>query len=165
MDGDVFDTYLFMDEVEKRPAIWDMASTEYSNKASKRRAWEETMLIFSDSGDRDDLQYLLRLDEPNIPDIFFYDAAFFGTKPINTQLLPQHECNAFRVETAAMCTVTVISTRSKRASNALHLNLALILQKKRCNKNSLKICKEVKQNSSSKKKKIILKLLFVEKPA
>jgi hypothetical protein len=23
MDGDVFDTDLFMDEVEKRPAIWD----------------------------------------------------------------------------------------------------------------------------------------------
>jgi hypothetical protein len=31
MDGDVLDTELFIDEVEKRPAIWDMASTEYSN--------------------------------------------------------------------------------------------------------------------------------------
>jgi hypothetical protein len=54
MDGDVFDTDLFIDEVEKRPAIWDMASTEYSNKVSKRRAWEEIVLIFSDSGDGDD---------------------------------------------------------------------------------------------------------------
>jgi hypothetical protein len=59
MDGDVFDTDLFIDEVEKRPAIWDMASTEYSNKVSKRRAWEEIVLIFSDSGDGDDNKKIL----------------------------------------------------------------------------------------------------------
>jgi hypothetical protein len=56
MDGD---TDLFIDEVEKRPAIWDMASTEYSNKASKRRAWEAIVLIFSDSGDGDDKKKIL----------------------------------------------------------------------------------------------------------
>jgi hypothetical protein len=59
MDGDVFDMDLFIDEVEKRPTIWVMASTEYSNKVSKRRAWEEIVLIFSDSGDGDDKKKIL----------------------------------------------------------------------------------------------------------
>jgi hypothetical protein len=62
MDGDVFDTDLFIDEIERRPAIWDMASTEYSNKVSKRRTWEEIVLIFCDSGDEDD----------NIGYVYFY---------------------------------------------------------------------------------------------
>jgi hypothetical protein len=59
MDGDVFDTDLFIDEIEKRPAIWDMASSEYSNKLSKRRAWEEIVLIFiSDAGDAEEKNIL-----------------------------------------------------------------------------------------------------------
>jgi hypothetical protein len=54
MDGDEFDTDLFSDEIETRPAIWDMASSDYSNKLSKKRAWEEFVLIFSDSGDAEE---------------------------------------------------------------------------------------------------------------
>ena len=46
-----FDIDLFIDEVEKSPAIWNMSSTEYSNKLSKRRAWEDILLIFCDSRD------------------------------------------------------------------------------------------------------------------
>nr|CAI5829759.1 unnamed protein product [Callosobruchus analis] len=45
MDDD-FGTDLFIDEVEKRPAIYNMNSKEYSNKILKKRAWEQLVLIF-----------------------------------------------------------------------------------------------------------------------
>lgn len=54
MEEASFDTELFIDEVEKRPAIWDMTSREYSNKISKRRAWEELSVIFCAADDNDD---------------------------------------------------------------------------------------------------------------
>nr|CAH7768095.1 unnamed protein product [Callosobruchus chinensis] len=37
MERDNFDTELFIDEVEKRVAIWDMESSDYSNRLIKRR--------------------------------------------------------------------------------------------------------------------------------
>lgn len=49
-----FDTELFIDEIEKRPAIWYMTSGEYANKISKRRAWEEISIIFC----KDDLMMI-----------------------------------------------------------------------------------------------------------
>lgn len=52
MDSKEFDTDLFIDEIEKRPPIWNMTSSEYSNKISKRKAWEEIVLIFSDTEER-----------------------------------------------------------------------------------------------------------------
>lgn len=54
MDSEEFDTNLFIDEIEKRPPIWDMKSSEYSNKISKRKAWEEIVLIFSDPSDTEE---------------------------------------------------------------------------------------------------------------
>lgn len=36
MERDNFDPELFIDEVEKRPAIWDMESSEYSNRNLKK---------------------------------------------------------------------------------------------------------------------------------
>lgn len=43
---DRFDTELFIDEVEKRPAIWDIQCDDYSNKIIKNRAWQELVEIF-----------------------------------------------------------------------------------------------------------------------
>ena len=54
MDTEEFNTDLFIDEIEKRPPIWDMTSSEYSNKISKRKAWEEIVLIFSDPSDTEE---------------------------------------------------------------------------------------------------------------
>lgn len=48
------DTKFFIDEIEKRPAIWDMTSHEYSNLNLKRRAWEELSIIFCEADDNDD---------------------------------------------------------------------------------------------------------------
>jgi len=46
------ETDLFISEIEKRPAIWDMKSIEYSNKTLKRNAWEELVLLFSNIEDK-----------------------------------------------------------------------------------------------------------------
>lgn len=48
------ETDLLISEVEKRPAIWDMTSSEYSNRTLKRKAWEELVLVFSDVEDTED---------------------------------------------------------------------------------------------------------------
>lgn len=42
-----FNIEFFIDEIEKRPSIWDMTSRDYSNKIIKRNAGEEIVLIFS----------------------------------------------------------------------------------------------------------------------
>ncbi|XP_049762303.1 uncharacterized protein LOC126088219 [Schistocerca cancellata] len=39
-----FNTELFIDEIEKRPAIWNMTSSIYSDKNLRRRTWEELRL-------------------------------------------------------------------------------------------------------------------------
>jgi len=48
MDSEEFDTDLFIDEIEKRPPIWNMSTSDYSNKIAKRKTWEEIFLIFCD---------------------------------------------------------------------------------------------------------------------
>ena len=40
------DIEAFIFEVEQRPAIWDVASGEYSNREKKKNAWEELVNIF-----------------------------------------------------------------------------------------------------------------------
>ncbi|KAG8264264.1 hypothetical protein J6590_014551 [Homalodisca vitripennis] len=41
-----FDTELFIDEVEKRRAIWDFESEDYKNRVLKRLAWVELVDLF-----------------------------------------------------------------------------------------------------------------------
>lgn len=48
------ETDLLISEVEKRPAIWDMTSSDYSNRTLKRKAWEELVLVFSHVEDTED---------------------------------------------------------------------------------------------------------------
>lgn len=59
MERDSFDTELFIDEVEKRVAIWDMESPDYSNRILKRRSWEELVEIFSEAGDSEEKKKVL----------------------------------------------------------------------------------------------------------
>ncbi|KAH9638831.1 hypothetical protein HF086_012784 [Spodoptera exigua] len=51
MEIEHFDTDFFIDEIQKRPAIWDMESPDYKNKVIKKRNWEELLEIFCDAGD------------------------------------------------------------------------------------------------------------------
>lgn len=53
------ETDLFISEVEKRPAIWNTNSPEYSNKTLKRKSWEELVLLFSDIKDAEVKKILL----------------------------------------------------------------------------------------------------------
>ncbi|XP_026744340.1 uncharacterized protein LOC113505728 [Trichoplusia ni] len=48
---DRFDTELFIDEVEKRPALWDIQCAEYSNKIIRNGAWQELVEIFGENED------------------------------------------------------------------------------------------------------------------
>lgn len=59
METEAFNTELFIDEVEKRPAIWDMTSSDYSDRNLKRRAWEELVLIFCEGDDSEEKKKLL----------------------------------------------------------------------------------------------------------
>lgn len=45
-ETDRFDTKLFIDEVQRRPAIWDMASAVYKDRVVKKRCWDEVVEIF-----------------------------------------------------------------------------------------------------------------------
>lgn len=54
MERGNFDTELFIDEVEKREALWDMESPNYSNRNLKRRGWEELVEIFSEASDSEE---------------------------------------------------------------------------------------------------------------
>ena len=49
MKCDRFGTNLFIDEVEKRLAIWDMTSSGYKDTEAKKRSWEEIMEVFCSS--------------------------------------------------------------------------------------------------------------------
>lgn len=42
-----FDSEKFIIEIENRPAIWNSACSEYSNRDVKRKCWEELTDIFS----------------------------------------------------------------------------------------------------------------------
>ncbi|CAG9822070.1 unnamed protein product [Phaedon cochleariae] len=54
MERDKFDTELLMDEVEKRVPIWDMESSDYSNKGIKRRKLKEFVEMFCEAGDSEE---------------------------------------------------------------------------------------------------------------
>lgn len=43
---DVFDTELFIQEIQNRPVLWDMSKREYSDRILKRKAWEEMCTLF-----------------------------------------------------------------------------------------------------------------------
>lgn len=45
------DTHIFIDEIRRRPAIWDPRSNFYINKIIKKKTWEEMVLIFGNSAD------------------------------------------------------------------------------------------------------------------
>ena len=45
------DSDLFINEIEKRPAICDMMSFEYKDRNLKRKSWEEIVDVFCSSGD------------------------------------------------------------------------------------------------------------------
>lgn len=47
MERENVDTELLIAEIEKRVAIWDMESSDYSNRTIKRRNWEEIVDFFS----------------------------------------------------------------------------------------------------------------------
>ncbi|XP_064110177.1 uncharacterized protein LOC135217981 [Macrobrachium nipponense] len=49
METGPVDTELFIDEVEKRSAIWDTRSADYKDKVVKKRCWEELVGIFCHS--------------------------------------------------------------------------------------------------------------------
>jgi hypothetical protein len=42
-----FDSEKFIIEIENRPAIWNSACPEYSNRDLKKKCWEELTNIFS----------------------------------------------------------------------------------------------------------------------
>ncbi|CAH1965829.1 unnamed protein product [Acanthoscelides obtectus] len=52
-------TDLFIDEIEKSPAIWNLHSKLYANKAAKRNVWEEMVLIFCKSDDTEEKKKIL----------------------------------------------------------------------------------------------------------
>lgn len=54
MDFDDFNMDFFIDEIEKRPSIWDMKNRDYSNKLIKKNAWEEIVLIFCGTDDTEE---------------------------------------------------------------------------------------------------------------
>ncbi|CAK1589528.1 unnamed protein product [Parnassius mnemosyne] len=54
METEAFNTELFIDEIEKRPAVWDMTSSVYSDKNLRRRAWEELVLIFCEGDENEE---------------------------------------------------------------------------------------------------------------
>ncbi|XP_075983668.1 uncharacterized protein LOC142981554 [Anticarsia gemmatalis] len=59
METEAFNTELLIDEIEKRPAIWDMTSSDYSDKNLRRRAWEELVLIFCEGYDNEEKKKIL----------------------------------------------------------------------------------------------------------
>ena len=61
MEGDNFDTELFINEVEKRPSIWDMQSSEYKDRILKKRHWEEIVDICCPNGDIKEKQHVGKL--------------------------------------------------------------------------------------------------------
>lgn len=41
-----FDTENFIEEVQSRPALWDLNDNSYCNRDLKRKSWEELVTIF-----------------------------------------------------------------------------------------------------------------------
>ncbi|KAF9413719.1 hypothetical protein HW555_008165 [Spodoptera exigua] len=76
MERQNFDTELFIDEIEKRPAIWDLESPDYANRILKRRSWEELVLIFSDKDDSEEKKKDLGSGASKIQYIYFQRLMF-----------------------------------------------------------------------------------------
>lgn len=41
-----FDTELFIGEVQRRPALWDSSTDDYSNRVIKKNSWNELCELF-----------------------------------------------------------------------------------------------------------------------
>ncbi|XP_077270213.1 uncharacterized protein LOC143901662 [Temnothorax americanus] len=59
METKLLDTELFIDEIEKRPAIWNMECPDYRNRIKKKKSWEEIVEIFSTAGNTEEQKKLL----------------------------------------------------------------------------------------------------------
>lgn len=59
METEAFNTELLIGEIEKRPAIWDMTSSDYSDNNLRRRAWGELVLIFCEGHDNEEKKKIL----------------------------------------------------------------------------------------------------------
>ena len=57
------DTDLLINEIEKRPAIWDMQSPDYKDRNLKKKCWEEIADIFCSSGEVKEKQAMGKLTE------------------------------------------------------------------------------------------------------
>ena len=59
-----FDTELFIGEIEKHPAIWDVKSSDYANKIKKQKSSAEVAIYFyrnfeeESEGKKIEVQYL-----------------------------------------------------------------------------------------------------------
>jgi hypothetical protein len=51
MEADRIDIDLLIDEIEKRPAIWNFECPDYKNRVLKKSHWEALVEMFGDSGD------------------------------------------------------------------------------------------------------------------
>ena len=51
MEADRIDMDLLIDEIEKRPAIWNFECPDYKNRVLKKSHWEELVEMFGESGD------------------------------------------------------------------------------------------------------------------
>ena len=60
---EIIDTDLLINEIEKRPALWDMQSSDYKDKNLKKRCWKEIADIFCSSGDMKEKQTMGKLTE------------------------------------------------------------------------------------------------------
>ncbi|GBP79043.1 hypothetical protein EVAR_59960_1 [Eumeta japonica] len=70
-EDDIASIDLLIDEIEKRDAIWNINSKEYSNKIIKRRSWEELVLIFCSNNDFEEKKKNLEKKEEDDEDKLF----------------------------------------------------------------------------------------------
>lgn len=49
-----FDIEKFISEIESRSAIWDMKSTQYSDRLLKMKQWEEIVTLYLEPGETSD---------------------------------------------------------------------------------------------------------------
>ncbi|CAG2057267.1 unnamed protein product [Timema podura] len=59
METERFNTELFIDLIQNRPAIWDMECPEYKNRVLKKSSWEELVEIFIEDGDTPEKKKML----------------------------------------------------------------------------------------------------------
>ncbi|KAF5301289.1 hypothetical protein FQR65_LT19238 [Abscondita terminalis] len=54
MDANNIDCELLINAIQERPAIWDMRSSDYSDKIKRKRSWEEVVILFSREDDTEE---------------------------------------------------------------------------------------------------------------